>query len=165
MSEYDPKDLIEMDPCQCADMLMEALKPFNPSLHTGAEDDFDWLEDSEEKCIVIPNPDGDNIEIALQANWTLYFRGWHGHYWSYLSGYEELLKDINDIIANKVAVFSITENDKPKGGGMMWRDEDTSEKVRERLKSQFTTNLDKASCRVKVYVRYWDKSLNHFYEF
>lgn len=108
MIEYSEKDLIQVDPTTRVEALMQEFALFNPVLKRKSDEGYDWLEDDECACIIIPNPAGHEIEIELAGEFTLYFGGTHCHYWAYESGYEDLILDVHDIIKGKMCSFSLS---------------------------------------------------------
>ncbi len=108
--EYSEKDLIEVDPTTRVDALMHVFAEYKPVLKRKNDDGYDWLEDDECVCIIIPNPLSEalDIKIELAAEFTLYFGGSHCHYWSYESGYEDLIEGVHSIVRGELCSFGIT---------------------------------------------------------
>ncbi len=99
--------------------LLALLAPYNPVVHTGDEDGWDWLFDDSEFAIEIKNPcsdsEEDNICIAFEDSvdyeFTLYFAGWHKYFKMIEGDYAEFLKLLKSILENKVCVLNAYDND------------------------------------------------------
>lgn len=90
--------------------LMEMFANFSPSIHTQEEEGYDWLESDDDwsRCLLIPSPCSNErgIEIETRFEFILYFAGAHSHYEEDEEGYEELKRDIEEIISGKKCAFS-----------------------------------------------------------
>ncbi len=108
--EYSEKDLIDVDPTTRINALMHVFADYKPVLMRKSDDGYDWLEDNECACIIIPNPLSEalDIEIELAGEFTLYFGGTHCHYWAYESGYEDLITDVHDILKGKMCSYALS---------------------------------------------------------
>lgn len=156
MSDYDPKDLIEVEPINKKEELLEFLKPYNPVVHTRADEGYNHL-DLDLECISVSNDNGDVMDIELDGYWNFYFRGGHTHYWSYQSGWEELLEDLDLIFTNKLAMISYHVNGEWKGSGFL----DSTDDNRDYILNNFVEGFNygkklKKGDNLVCKVRYWD---------
>lgn len=109
---YDPDDNADgwFDAVDKLPELMERFKRFAPSIHTCGEEEYDWLDSDEEwcKCLLIPNPanDGNDIEVATEGEFILYFAGSHAHFDNDNEGYAHLLECIEGIVSGKECAYS-----------------------------------------------------------
>jgi|GEM_PF-5930898 hypothetical protein len=123
--------------------LLSLLAPYNPVVHTGEEDGWDWLFDDGEFAIEIKNPVAESEETSLciafedsvDKQFTLYFAGWHEYFKMTEGDYERFLGVLKSILENKVYV--LTACDKAHEGNAV---------VSELLKADKTT----------VKISYWD---------
>lgn len=73
--------------------------------HTNAEADYDYLEDAE-SILEIVNPYRDeNLFIEFGDEFTVYFSGWHAHYFAYESEYERMKRDALGIARGEYAAL------------------------------------------------------------
>lgn len=80
------------------DELLELLKDYSVSAHTNEEDEFDYLE-NDDVTLVVKNPlGGEDLQIELGAEFSLFFELWHLHYSAYKADYERMKKDILTIV-------------------------------------------------------------------
>lgn len=90
--------------------LLSLLAPYNPVVHTGEEDDRDWLFDDEEFAIEIKNPAVDSYETSLciafaDKGFTIYFAEWHEYFRMTEGDYERFLGILKSILENKLYVL------------------------------------------------------------
>ncbi|MBP5175163.1 MAG: hypothetical protein ILP07_04520 [Treponema sp.] len=101
--------------------LLALLAPYNPVVHTGEEENYDWLFDEEEFAIEIKNPSsvspGEDICIAFEdsvnSEFTLYFAGWHEYFKMNEGDYARFLDVLKSILENKVYLLEVF--DKKRG--------------------------------------------------
>jgi undecaprenyl pyrophosphate synthase len=154
------KDQIEIIPWDKADELMEFLKPYNPTLHLGIEPDYEWLNNEYAKCISVKDSSGMDMEIAMDGDWTLYFRNSHAHFAGYLSGWEALLEILDKILSNKIAGVFYSSDDNWLLSGFVDAENTTLEVLRKEFLDDRPKNKKMQLNNVQVEVDFWDASLN-----
>jgi hypothetical protein len=154
------KDQIEIIPWDKADELMEFLKPYNPTLHLGTEPDYEWMGNDYAKCVTVKDSLGMDLEIAMDGDWTLYFRNNHAHFAGYLSGWETLLELLDKILSNKMAGVFYSYDDNWLLSGFVDAENATLEVLRNELLENRPQNKDLQLNKVQVEVDFWDASLN-----
>lgn len=95
---------LEINPIEKETELLEIFKEYKPESYSKSDNGYDWLEDDQSKCIVIKNPYcEDNVEIELEDmnQITLFFAGYHTHYYAYQGEYEDMIKTIKSILINE----------------------------------------------------------------
>ena len=76
------------------DNLLQFLKGYEVSVYSNSDEDYDYLEDND-LMLVVKNPYCDEtLDIELAGEFSLFFAGWHMHYFTYEYDYEEMKKDI-----------------------------------------------------------------------
>jgi hypothetical protein len=154
------KDKIEIIPWDKADELMEHLKPYNPTLHLGTEPDYEWLNNDYAKCITVKDPSGMDMEIAMDGDWTLYFRNSHAHLAGYLSGWETLLELLDKILSNKIAGVFFATDEEWLLSGFVDAENTTLEALRKEFLEDRPRDKEMQLNKVQVDVDFWDASLN-----
>ena len=99
--------------------LLELVSAYNPVVHTGEEDGWDWLFDDDEFAIEIKNPSGEadeqNLCIAFEDSvnneFTLYFAGWHKYFKMNEGEYADFLSLLKAILENKMYVLTAYDKD------------------------------------------------------
>ncbi|SDZ83694.1 hypothetical protein [Selenomonas ruminantium] len=95
------------------DDLCNFLNEYDINLFTKLDDGYDFL-DEDALMLVVNNPYCDNaLEIELSGEFTVFFAGWHAHYFPYKEDYEEMKKDIKAILNDDVGALVV---DTPRGG-------------------------------------------------
>ena len=81
------------------------------TVHTSAEDDFDYME-NEDVAFVVKNPHSEeDLLIELCGEFSVFFEKWHGEYAATTEGYAQLQQDITAILDGKAGALSLyTEN-------------------------------------------------------
>lgn len=160
------------------DVLMEQFSALNPSIHTSREEDYNWLGSDEGwcRCLLIPNPcpDGQDIEVEADGEFTLYFAGAHGHYDNDADGYDYLVSRIDNLIQNKKCAYSCSYEGWDWCGGMV-EIEPTREGAKEFLKDddeyfirmlgEYTEREIKPEGVVTLELYYFDKSKDAVFSF
>jgi hypothetical protein len=154
------KDKIEIIPWDKADELMEFLKPYNSTLHLGTEPDYEWMGNDYAKCVTVKDSLGMDLEIAMDGDWTLYFRNCHAHFAGYLSGWETLLELLDKILSNKMAGVFYSYDDNWLLSGFIDAENATLEVLRNELLEDRPQYKDLQLNKVQVEVDFWDASLN-----
>ncbi len=102
--DWTEEDLTEVVPTDCEAELCEMLREYSIQIHRGKdkETDFEYLEESDVVITVQnPFPFGKTMEIELTGEFTLFFGGYHQHYWPYVSDFKMLKDDILQFLANE----------------------------------------------------------------
>lgn len=161
------------------DELLKMFAAYNPTVHTGEEDGWDWLFDDNEFAIEIINPKGkiqtDNICIAFEDSvdyeFTFYFSGWHHYYKMNESEYSIFLEQIKEILDNKICILAAYQPSKSRrkieddnvlyilSAKQFTRDSDKNEifNVFKDFKSEYPK-----ICKIEV--SYWDSDLSFIVE-
>ena len=88
------------------DELLELLKIYTVTCHTCEEDEFDYLENGD-LVLIVTNPlGGEELQIELGAEFSLFFELWHLHYSAYEADYERMKKDIAAITGGKAGAMT-----------------------------------------------------------
>lgn len=88
------------------DELLELLKDYSVSCHTCEEDEFDYLE-NDDLVLIVKNPlGGEELQIELGAEFSLFFEMWHTHYSAYESDFKRMKDDILLIIGGNSGAMS-----------------------------------------------------------
>ncbi len=99
----------EINPVDMIDDLKKLLARQHFEIKTGSDEGYDWLEEHS-VCIVVHNMACENtLEIVLedQTEFTLFFAGYHCHYFPDAEDFECLCNDLKDILGNKRCAASI----------------------------------------------------------
>lgn len=97
----------EIDPISKESELISLLSEYKPEVHRYTDDGFDWLEDDDYSIII---KDGEEVRMYVDytdGEFTLGLGCWHGHYDLYRKDYEDLLKDIENILNNLLVAVTI----------------------------------------------------------
>ena len=88
------------------DELLELLKNYTVTAHTNEEDEFDYLE-NDDVTLVVANPlGGEELQIELGAEFSLFFELWQFHYSAYESDYAQMKKDILTLTGGNAGALS-----------------------------------------------------------
>ena len=90
--------------------LLKLLDDYEVKVYSNADVDYDYLSD-ESFMLVVINPYGDNtLEIEIGDECTVFFAGWHAHYFTFASDYEEMKKDITGILEGDIGVLLVANS-------------------------------------------------------
>ena len=127
------------------DEIVELLKPFNPTIHTNAEKDFDYLPD-EGVSIIVLRDEEEVLYVDLEGEITLGIGGWHTHYAPYLIDYNMFKETLTGIIAGRVCAVCI----KCRGEWMLSFITDETEVSEQELVRQTSNQLSAEEFRKKL---------------
>ena len=99
----------EINPIDKIDDLSELLSAQSFEIKTASDKGYDWLE-NRSVCFVVHNTVCENtMEISLEDDneFTLFFAGYHCHYFSDEEDFQCLRNDLKDILENKRCAASI----------------------------------------------------------
>lgn len=89
------------------DDLLHFLKGYEVSVYSNSDDGYDYLEDND-LMLVVKNPYCDEtLDIELAGEFSLFFAGWHTHYFTYEYDYEEMKKDIIGLLKGNIGALTI----------------------------------------------------------
>ena len=81
--------------------LLQFLNGYEVSVYSNSDEGYDYLEDND-LMLVVKNPYCDEtLDIELAGEFSLFFAGWHTHYFTYEFDYEEMKKDIMGLLKGK----------------------------------------------------------------
>lgn len=95
----------DIDPVYKLYSMKAFLKDYAYDVHTHSDEGYDYLEDIS-YCITLKNPDGEELFIDLEGEFTLSYGGWHTHYFASNSEFECLKEDIISILTNKLGAVT-----------------------------------------------------------
>ena len=99
----------EINPIDKIEDLKRLLSEQHFEIKSASDEGYDWLEENS-VCIVVYNSMCENtMEITLedQNEFTLFFAGYHCHYFPDTEDFKCLCNDLHDILDNKRCVASI----------------------------------------------------------
>ena len=97
-------------PYKKKDELLRIFSDFTIEVHTTADPDFEF-QDENGVALIIKNPYGGyDIEIELDAEISLFFAGWHTHYFTYEYDYRQMIETARDIINGIQFVAFLSRN-------------------------------------------------------
>ena len=89
------------------DDLLQFLKGSEVSVYSNSDEDYDYLEDND-LMLVVKNPYCDEtLDIELAGEFSLFFAGWHTHYFTYEYDYEEMKKDIMGLLKDDMGALIV----------------------------------------------------------
>lgn len=91
------------NPWEKKDDILSRFGQYQTEVHTKAEPEYDDLECDEAVMIIIRNPYWEqDLELELDAEFTLFFGGYHTHYFTYEYDYNQMLRTVQDILDNRL---------------------------------------------------------------
>lgn len=139
------------------------LKDYAYEVHTNADEGYDYLDDIS-YCLTLKNPDGEELFIDLEGEFTLSYGGWHTHYFASNSEFECLKKDIISILTNNLGIVTLLVNGKWLGRSTtpnpITNKEQAIRKVRDVIDntSEFIRKVHRKG--VEVSCKFWNKKLD-----
>ena len=92
------------------DELLTIFSDFEIEIHNAEDPDFEF-QDERGISLIIKNPYGGyDIEIEMDAEFSLFFAGWHTHYFTYEYDYHQMIEGAKDIIAGRRFVAFLNRN-------------------------------------------------------
>lgn len=93
------------------DDLLQFLKGYEVSVYSNSDEGYDYLDDND-LMLVVKNPYCDEtLDIELAGEFSLYFAGWHTHYFTYEYDYEEMKKDIMGLLKGDIGALIATSSE------------------------------------------------------
>lgn len=87
--------------------LLKFLKGYEVSVYSNSDEGYDYLEDND-LMLVVKNPYCDEtLDIELAGEFSLFFAGWHTHYFTYEYDYEEMKKDIMGLLKGDMGALIV----------------------------------------------------------
>ena len=84
----------DFDPTEKQGELLMLLSGQQVTVHTSAEDDFDYME-NEDVAFVVKNPHSEeDLLIELCGEFSVFFEKWHGEYPATEEGYAQMTRDV-----------------------------------------------------------------------
>lgn len=89
------------------DDLLQFLKGYEVSVYSNSDEGYDYLEDND-LMLVVKNPYcNETLDIELAGEFSLFFAGWHTHYFTYEYDYEEMKKDIMGLLKGDMGALIV----------------------------------------------------------
>lgn len=89
------------------DDLLQFLSEYEVNTYSNADEGYDYLEDNA-LMLVVKNPYCDEtLDIELSGEFSLFFAGWHTHYFTYEYDYEEMKKDIRGLLKGDIGALIV----------------------------------------------------------
>lgn len=157
MPEY-----IEIDPLDKEKDILEALKEYDPKSYAITDEGYDWMEEETSKCVVIKNPyETSDLEINIgdRNEFTVFFAGFHEHFFAYECEYERMLATVKRILRNELCAALLCDA-QGKWFGSSLPDQEEKEQGPEKVFDtvfkidEFREKLTKRGYTVEY--RYWD---------
>ena len=102
-------EYIEINPIDKIPELKALLSRQNIELKTSSDEGYTWLEDYS-VCVVVHSPFNENtleIELEEHTQFSLFFAGYHCHYFAYDVDYKHLCDDVLAILENRLCSATI----------------------------------------------------------
>ena len=91
--------------------MLQFLNGYEVSVHSNADEGYDYLEDND-LMLVVKNPYCDEtLDIELAGEFSLFFAGWHTHYFTYEYDYEEMKKDIIGLLNGDIGALVVNTSE------------------------------------------------------
>ena len=105
----------DFDPTEKQGELLMLLSGQQVTVHTSAEDDFDYME-NEDVAFVVKNPHSEeDLLIELCGEFSVFFEKWHGEYPATEEGYAQMTQDVQAVLAGNAGVLSLYAEDRWQG--------------------------------------------------
>ena len=100
-------------PMDVKDDVAEWLRGWESVEHTMAEAEWDYLEENDYAIEVKnPAPGGEPLVLEFAGDFTIFFGGWHAHYFSYIYDYEEIFRrEAEDLLNNRKCAVVLYDNE------------------------------------------------------
>lgn len=157
----------DVNPIDKKDEILEILKEYNPVVHTNKEADYSWIYDDSVSIVVSDESGAEMLFIDLEGEFSYGFGGWHTHADPYRFDYERMLKNIKNILDNKLAAICIKCNGDWMGSSLANIDELDRENLINEAKGFLTDKEFREKMRLNGIViecNFFDKSKNIYYE-
>lgn len=94
------------------DDLLQFLKEYEVSVYSNSDKGYDYLEDND-LMLIVKNPFCDEtLDIELAGEFSLFFSGWHTHYFANEYYYEKMKKDIIGLLKGDIGAMIVTCSEK-----------------------------------------------------
>ena len=101
----------DFDPTEKQGELLMLLSGQQVTVHTSAEDDFDYME-NEDVAFVVKNPHSEeDLLIELCGEFSVFFEKWHGEYPATEEGYAQMTQDVQAVLAGSAGALSLYTED------------------------------------------------------
>jgi len=91
--------------------LLQFLNGYEVSVYSNSDEGYDYLEDND-LMLVVKNPYCDEtLDIELAGEFSLFFAGWHTHYFTYEYDYEEMKKDIIGLLNGDIGALVVNTSE------------------------------------------------------
>ena len=101
----------DFDPTEKQGELLMLLSGQQVTVHTSAEDDFDYME-NEDVAFVVKNPHSEeDLFIELCGEFSVFFEKWHGEYPATEEGYAQMTQDVQAVLAGSAGALSLYTED------------------------------------------------------
>ena len=101
----------DFDPTEKQGELLMLLSGQQVTVHTSAEDDFDYME-NEDVAFVVKNPHSEeDLLIELCGEFSVFFEKWHGEYPATEEGYAQMTRDVQAVLAGSAGALSLYTED------------------------------------------------------
>lgn len=101
----------DFDPTEKQGELLMLLSGQQVTVHTSAEDDFDYME-NEDVAFVVKNPHSEeDLLIELCGEFSVFFERWHGEYPATEEGYAQMTQDVQAVLAGSAGALSLYTED------------------------------------------------------
>ncbi len=136
------------------------------SLHTNKEEEFKGMSD-DTISIKLVNVAGEEMFIDVDDEITLYFGGWHSHY--YYEEYDDFRLCLEKILDSRIAVEYFKTDGAWRWSACLDPDEEdyvpqSREEVLEYLKKE-SPNLVRKAHTLEYFLTYWDEKSSRKYSF
>ena len=128
--------------------VVNILKLYNPVVHTNAEEGYGWLCDGGYSITVEKNKKV-ILWVDLTDEITLGLGGFHEHLNLDLEGYEEFVKDLNDIVKSKTCSVCVTCNGKWIGSSYVEATNLSKERLIEEVVGEIDENIKEYGCKLE----------------
>ncbi len=128
----------EYEPLEKLDEILAVVEAFHPQMITPdsmKKTTDDEAQDAKEEWVVIRcvNDAGQELDIEVADEITLFFGDWHTHFYDETGTYEEFFDILKGIVHNEKIVVCTYQNDKWSGSFLWHGTEPDMEEIREEI--------------------------------
>lgn len=117
--------------------LLQFLKGYEVSVYSNSDEGYDCLEDND-LMLVVKNPYcEETLDVELAGEFSLFFAGWHTHYFTYEYDYEEMKKDIMGLLKGDLGALTVETSEGWLGSSLCKEDVSHLTDEMELLKNSF----------------------------
>ena len=89
------------------DDLLQLLSDYEVNVYSNADEGYDYLEEND-LMLVVQNPYcNETLNIELAGEFSIFFAGWHTHYFTYEYDYSEMKKDIIGLLKGDIGALVV----------------------------------------------------------